>query len=149
MHVGLFVSDIDETILFYNKFFGIEPLKIKANYAKYELVSPALVISFVVDRERVSSNFGHLGIQVNSSIELKDKIELIQNEGLEYTEENQVSCCYALQDKIWVSDPDGIRWEVYQFHEDVETNDAHEATTCCSSKINEKDTCCEADAQCC
>lgn len=149
-HVGIHVSDIEKTVEFYTKFFGIAPTKIKANYAKYELKSPSLVISFVVDKDKVKSNFGHLGIQVYSEDELKRKFETIKSVGLNYVEENKVSCCYALQDKFWVTDPDGIKWEVYQFHEDVDINDPHETTQCCNSlESKEKENCCEKESLCC
>ena len=149
-HIGLYVSNIDKTISFYTKFFGIKPTKVKSDYAKFELESPSLVISFVVDDKKVSSDFGHLGIQVASAEELELKFDAVKQVGLEYLEENQVSCCYALQDKFWVADPDGIRWEVYQFHEDVEHNDSHETTQCCTtSKSDKEETCCEAESQCC
>lgn len=151
MHVSYYISDIDKTVSFYTKLFGIEPTKVKSGYAKFELENPSLVISFVMSKEKVRSDFGHLGFQVESKQELENKLSEVQKLGLEYLEEKDVSCCYARQDKFWVSDPDGIKWEVYQFHEDVEFNDPHYATACCptdETKEN-KEACCEPEMECC
>lgn len=151
MHVSYYVSDIDKTVAFYTKFFGDEPVKVKQGYAKYELQSPALVISFVMSKDKVRPDFGHLGFQVESKEELDAKLTQIKKHQLEYLEENEVSCCYAKQDKFWVTDPDGIKWEVYQFHEDVEFNDPHYATACCPTDEakDDKEVCCEPEMQCC
>lgn len=151
MHVSYYVSDIDKTVAFYTKFFGDEPVKVKPGYAKYELESPALVISFVMSKDMVRPDFGHLGFQVESKEELDAKLNQIKKHRLEYLEENEVSCCYAKQDKFWVTDPDGIKWEVYQFHEDVEFNDPHYTTACCPTDEakDEKEACCEPEMQCC
>lgn len=125
MHVSLYVSNLNETVKFYTSFFNQEPSKVKEGYAKYELDSPALIISFVENAEKVKSNFGHLGIQVASDQILKEKLDLVKSHKLSFREEMGTSCCYALQDKFWVQDPDQIQWEVYYFHEDVEFNDPH------------------------
>ena len=123
MHISFYVSDINKTIDFYNKFFGQEPEKTKPDYAKYLLAKPALIISFVENKERVQSQFGHVGFQVETPGALLDKMLLVQKLGLKTKEEMGTSCCYAYQDKFWVIDPDGIHWEVYYFHEDAEFND--------------------------
>ena len=123
MHVSCYVSNIAASISFYEQFFGVAPTKLRKDYAKFELIEPSLVISFLEAPEKVQNNFGHLGFQVASTIELQNILDRIKNLGFNFLEENNVSCCYALQDKFWVTDPDGIRWEVYYFHEDVTFND--------------------------
>lgn len=123
MHVSLYVSDLDKSIKFYNQLFNQAPEKIKDKYAKYILKSPSLIISFIENKERVQSNFGHLGIQVETQEELQEKLALAKNQGIVSLEEVGTACCYAVQDKFWASDPDGIQWEIYYFHEDVEFND--------------------------
>src|SRR5687768_9307841 len=136
MHASLYVSNIQNTVDFYTQFFGTEPVKVKPGYAKFVLESPSLIISFVENKERVQSNFGHLGFQVESLEDLNIKLWEAKKKNLVAREEMGTTCCYAKQDKFWVNDPDGVQWEVYYFHADAEFNDPHyessEATACCS-----------------
>src|SRR6185369_10985021 len=109
---------------------------VKADYAKYVLAKPSLIISFVQDKERVRSNFGHLGFQVETLDELNNKLDEATKKNLVAEVETGTNCCYATQDKFWVRDPDNIQWEVYYFHADAEFNDPHyettEASACCT-----------------
>ncbi|RSK33915.1 ArsI/CadI family heavy metal resistance metalloenzyme [Hymenobacter metallilatus] len=123
MHVSLYVSDLAATVTFYTAFFGQPASKIKPGYAKYVLDAPSLIISFVQNPERVHSNFGHLGFQVETLPQLEERLAAARQAGLVQREEIGTSCCYAKQDKFWVNDPDGTEWEVYYFHEDAEFND--------------------------
>lgn len=142
MHVSLYVSNIAQTTEFYTTFFGLEPVKVKPNYAKYILDSPSLIISFVENKERVKANFGHLGFQVETEAILSQKLAEAKNKKMAILEEMGTNCCYAKQDKFWVTDPDGVQWEVYYFHEDAEFNDPHYAnegvSNCCMPTSTEK-----------
>ncbi|MFK7787218.1 MAG: ArsI/CadI family heavy metal resistance metalloenzyme [Crocinitomicaceae bacterium] len=135
MHMSFYVSDLTATVNFYSTFFGKPATKVKSGYAKYELSEPGLIISFIENKERVQSNFGHVGIQVGSKEEMERRLELARTQGIVSSEEIGTACCFAVQDKFWVDDPDGIQWEVYYFHEDVEFNDpkfeSEDATACC------------------
>jgi catechol 2,3-dioxygenase-like lactoylglutathione lyase family enzyme len=143
MHASLYVSDIQQTVNFYTRFFGQEPVKVKTDYAKFVLEKPSLIISFVQNPERVKSNFGHLGFQVETPEDLNIKLWEARKYSLVSKEETGTNCCYAKQDKFWVTDPDGVQWEVYYFHEDSEFNDPRyeqkEATVCCTPDNSEKD----------
>lgn len=138
MHVSLYVSDIDRTTDFYTSFFGQEPAKVRPGYAKYVLEQPSLIISFVENKDRVQQNFGHLGFQVETEAELATRLEVAKAKNLVSKEEMGTNCCYAKQDKFWATDPDGVQWEVYYFHDDAEFNDPHfenpEASACCIAK---------------
>ena len=123
MHVSLYVSDMRKSVEFYTQFFGLAPAKEKPDYAKYVLTSPSLIISFVENKERVQSNFGHLGFQVATPEDLNIKLWEAKKYNLVAREETGTNCCYAKQDKFWVTDPDNVQWEVYYFHEDAEFND--------------------------
>jgi catechol 2,3-dioxygenase-like lactoylglutathione lyase family enzyme len=148
MHVSLYVSNIAKTVDFYTTFFGQEPTKVKPGYAKFLLEKPSLIISFVENPERVQSNFGHLGFQVETVAELEEKLADARAKNLVTNEEMGTNCCFAKQDKYWVYDPDGVQWEVYYFHEDAEYNDPHynteAAEACCIPLVKEKenDACC-------
>ena len=147
MHVSLYVKDIERTIDFYSKFFGVDPSKVKDKYAKFELDQPALIISFI-EGEASASKFGHLGFQVETKEELNDRLNLARGHNLVEKEEIGTACCYAIQDKFWVSDPDGYHWEVYYFHSDAEFNDPRReeeaGVACCNLNTEEK-----AEAACC
>lgn len=135
MHISLYVSNLAKTINFYNKFFGQEPDKIEKGYTKYILNEPSLIISFIENEDRVVSNFGHLGFQVETQEEMYSKLKWARSLEMVSKEEIGTACCYAVQDKFWVNDPDGVQWEIYYFHEDVKFNDPQ-------YELNEADTCC-------
>lgn len=141
MHVSLYVSDIVSTIEHYTAFFGVEPEKIRQGYAKFILNSPSLIISFVENPSRVQSNFGHLGFQVESPDDLAAMRERAIEAGFSLRDEVGTSCCYAVQDKFWINDPDGVQWEVYYFHADAEFNDPHygtnDAEACCMPQVTQ------------
>ena len=139
MHVSLYVSNIVRTVSFYDRFFNKEADKVQPGYAKYELESPGLIISFVENASRAGESFGHLGIQVGTAQALNTELAKATSLGLHPDIETGTNCCYARQDKFWVTDPDGYKWEVYHFHEDVEFNDPHYATgeneQCCAPEM--------------
>jgi catechol 2,3-dioxygenase-like lactoylglutathione lyase family enzyme len=142
MHVSLYVSDMEKTVNFYNQFFGQQPVKIRKGYGKYVLEQPSLVISFVENRDRVQQHFGHLGFHVETLNELNERLKIARDAGLVTREEIGTNCCFANQDKFWVSDPDGVQWEVYYFHADSEFNDPHfeeeTAPACCITPSENK-----------
>jgi catechol 2,3-dioxygenase-like lactoylglutathione lyase family enzyme len=142
MHVSYYVNNLATTVNFYNTFFGKAADKIKKGYAKYVLEKPSLIISFIENPEKVQSQFGHLGFQVETLEEMNERMAVAKQQGIVSLEETGTNCCYAKQDKFWVTDPDGYQWEVYYFHEDAEFNDPHyameEATACCSPAMETK-----------
>jgi catechol 2,3-dioxygenase-like lactoylglutathione lyase family enzyme len=134
MHVALNCTDLLKSLTFYRSFFGIEPTKVKDNYAKFELDEPALHFSLNVrpyDKEGV---LNHLGFQVNNTEEVLTMGERLRQSGLLLIDEMNTTCCYAVQDKVWVYDPDGKAWEIFYTKEDSEFESAGEArdlSLCC------------------
>ena len=126
MHVSLYVSDLAATVNFYTAFFGQPAAKIRRGYAKYVLDKPSLIISFVENPERVASNFGHLGFQVETVEEMEQRLAAARKSGLLPREEMGTNCCYAKQDKFWVNDADGVAWEMYTVLADAEPERAPE-----------------------
>lgn len=154
MHVSLYVADAARTKEFYELFFNQKATKVKSDYVKFELENPALVISFVQNKERVKSNFGHLGFVADSLDVVVNRLEQAKSNNLDVLEEMGTNCCYANQDKFWVTDPDGHQWEIYTFNSDVEFNDpkyaSTDATACCTPSVDND--CCtteEESAACC
>ena len=143
MHVSLYVSNLAASVNFYSTFFGQPANKVKPGYAKYILDKPSLIISFIDNSDRVQSNFGHLGFQVETFGEMSNLLDKARAQGIVSKEEIGTSCCYAVQDKFWATDPDGVQWEVYYFHEDAEFNDPHyaleDAAACCMPPVSQKE----------
>ncbi len=126
------VSNIHNSINFYQKLFGTEPVKVEKGYAKFDLDNPGLVISFIEAPDKVAKDFGHLGFRVNSDEELRSKKTDLEKEIEIALEEENTACCYAIQNKFWVNDPDGYEWEVYHFLEDTKSNEKkYSAVGCC------------------
>jgi catechol 2,3-dioxygenase-like lactoylglutathione lyase family enzyme len=111
-HVSLNVSNIDSAVAFYEKAFGVSVTKRRPGYAKFDLESPSLNLS-MVEAPRTGINASHFGIQVASTEDVKEAKTRFESAGLRTISEEQTSCCYAVQDKVWVEDPDGNSWEVF------------------------------------
>jgi catechol 2,3-dioxygenase-like lactoylglutathione lyase family enzyme len=111
-HVSLNVSDIDASVAFYEKAFGVEASKRRPGYAKFDLAAPLLNLT-MQEAPRSGVNASHFGVQVGSIADVSTAKARFEAHGLPtFTEEN-VSCCYAVQDKVWIEDPDGNAWEVF------------------------------------
>jgi catechol 2,3-dioxygenase-like lactoylglutathione lyase family enzyme len=119
-HASLNVSDLNRSIEFYRVLLGTEPAKVRPDYAKFELAEPALVLSLIPGRPGSGGNLNHVGLRVRSAEELVDIQRRVEAAGLHTEREEGVECCYALQTKFWVTDPDQALWEIYVFHEDVD-----------------------------
>jgi hypothetical protein len=120
-HLALTVSDVGRAVPFYRALFDAEPAKLKAGYAKFEPRDPGIVLT-LLEGERGESlgAFNHGGIKVSSTDEVLATRLRLKQAGLATFDEMDTECCYARQDKIWVSDPDGTPWEVFTVLEDVE-----------------------------
>lgn len=132
-HLSLDVHDVPSSVEFYRKVFSVAPQKQTVDYAKFDLTTPALNLSLVSSTGRVSS-VDHLGIEVDSVEELAAWKRRLQGAGiLERVEENQ-ACCFARQDKLWFTDPDGNAWEVFIVHEQLPVDASLKSTGCCVPK---------------
>ncbi len=111
-HVSLNVSNLEQSVAFYEKVFGVTATKRRLGYAKFDLTAPSLNLS-MVEVAPTGINASHFGIQVASSEDVAAAWTRFKQAGLETRTEENTSCCYALQDKVWVADPDGNEWEVF------------------------------------
>ena len=133
-HVSLNVRNVEESIAFYRKLLGIEPSKVRTGYAKFDVHNPPLNLTL---NEAVFDNQGalsHLGIQVQDTADVLAMRQKWEGAGLLTRDEMQTSCCYALQDKTWVRDPDGNEWEVFVVLKD---NLADTAPCECGTRLDE------------
>src|SRR5688572_11357035 len=117
-HLAINVRDVTESIEFYKKMFGIEPSKVRTGYAKFDVANPPLNFTLNQVPFNGSGALSHLGIQVASTDDVLAMRDSWTSAGLVPREEMQTTCCYALQDKAWVNDPDGNEWEVFTVIED-------------------------------
>jgi len=117
-HLALNVKNFAESLAFYKKMLGIEPSKVRTGYAKFDVQNPPLNLTLNQAAFGERGALSHLGIQVASSEDVVAVRDRWRATGLETLDEMRTDCCYAVQDKSWVSDPDGNRWEVFVVLED-------------------------------
>ena len=133
-HISINVSNVARSIEFYRKMLGIEPLKVRTGYAKFDVQNPPL--NLAMNEAPVSegqlSRLSHLGIQVGSTADVLALKQRWEEAGLSTRDEMQTSCCYAVQDKTWVSDPDGNQWEVFVVLEDHLPE--NQSSVCCGTQ---------------
>lgn len=131
-HLAINVKDVNKSIAFYRKLFGIEPSKVRVGYAKFNVSNPPL--NFTLNEVPFSERgaLSHLGIQVGSTEDVFAVRERWIQEGLSTRDEMGTECCYARQDKAWVHDPDGNEWEVFVVLEDNLPEKTTVAQSCCA-----------------
>ncbi|MBP3962587.1 ArsI/CadI family heavy metal resistance metalloenzyme [Paenibacillus lignilyticus] len=140
MHVAINVRNLEQSLEFYKKLFNAEPTKVKENYAKFELDNPSLHFSLNVRPYECRGVLNHFGFQVQNTEEVLATKARLQEAGLVSFDEMNTTCCYAVQDKIWVSDPEGNPWEVFYTKEDSEFEAAEDHVN------TQQDVCCVTPA---
>ncbi|HKS27579.1 MAG TPA: ArsI/CadI family heavy metal resistance metalloenzyme [Pyrinomonadaceae bacterium] len=128
-HVALNVRNVTESIEFYRKMLGIEPSKVRTGYAKFNVENPPLNLTLNQAAFGERGALSHMGLQVGSTEDVLAVRERWHERGLLTRDEMQTNCCYAMQDKSWVHDPDGNEWEVFVVLED----NLAETGACCTS----------------
>jgi catechol 2,3-dioxygenase-like lactoylglutathione lyase family enzyme len=119
VQLALNVSDLDAALSFYAKLFGTEPAKTRPGYANFAIAEPPLKL-VLIERQEGGGSLNHLGVEVEGPEEVAAAQRRLRAAGLATAVEDEVSCCYAVQDKVWVDDPDGAPWEVYTVLADTE-----------------------------
>jgi catechol 2,3-dioxygenase-like lactoylglutathione lyase family enzyme len=114
VHLALNVGGLEESVKFYRAMFGMDPVKWKPGFAKFDIADPPLDLTLnysgkVMDKGALN----HLGIEVQDTAQVLAAKERFADAGLLTVDEINVDCCFALQDKVWVTDPDGNRWEIF------------------------------------
>jgi catechol-2,3-dioxygenase len=134
MHLAINVKELGPNLEFYKAFFGAEPTKVKDNYAKFELNNPPLHFSMNVRPYETRGALNHLGFQVEGTEQVLAHKTRLQELGLVTLDEMNTTCCYAVQDKIWVRDPEGNAWEIFYTKADSEFESAREPvqSSCCT-----------------
>ncbi|MUL76333.1 ArsI/CadI family heavy metal resistance metalloenzyme [Mycolicibacterium sp. CBMA 226] len=120
VQLALNVDNLDESISFYRKLFGVEPAKVKPGYANFAVENPPLKL-VLLENPGQGGSVNHLGVEVESSDTVHAEIERLTDAGMFTEEEIGTTCCFATQDKVWVTAPGGERWEVYTVLADSDT----------------------------
>jgi lactoylglutathione lyase len=128
VQLALNVSNLAEAISFYSKLFNTVPAKLRPGYANFAIDEPPLKLVLMEVPESAGS-LNHLGVEVENTQLVADASQRLSGEGLSTDEEVGTTCCFALQDKVWVEDPDGARWEVYTVLDENPSNAA--PSVCC------------------
>ena len=132
-HLSLDVRDVSASVAFYRKVFRVAPQKQAADYAKFDLTEPALNFSLVSTTGTIS-RVNHLGIEVQSPEQIAVWKQRLQEAGILEKVEDNIACCFARQDKLWFTDPDGNAWEVFTVHEQLPVTGPLKGTGCCVPK---------------
>jgi lactoylglutathione lyase len=123
-HVSLNVRSIPDAVERYRKILGAEPVKVRADYAKFELADPPLVLS--LNLGGAPGTVGHLGIRRPDATAVAAQLKRAASDALEPFSQEGVTCCYAKADKFWVRDADGMAWEMYAFLADADSHSERE-----------------------
>jgi catechol 2,3-dioxygenase-like lactoylglutathione lyase family enzyme len=150
VQLALNVTDLDDAIRFYSKLFATEPAKLRPGYANFAIADPPLKLILFENRD-AETRLNHLGVEVAGTDDVAAAQRRLADQGLATATEDGVTCCYAVQDKVWVDDPDGAPWEIYTVLADAEmpagelrsaSPDDAEAELCCASAPESAARCC-------
>jgi lactoylglutathione lyase len=148
VQLALNVTDLDRAIDFYSKLFATSPAKVRPGYANFAVAEPPLKLILIAGNGEPGS-LNHLGVEVESTDDVAATHERLAGEGLPTATEDEVTCCYAVQDKVWVDAPDGEPWEIYTVLADAEmpgdelrTVEPESDAMCCDSAPESAARCC-------
>ena len=151
IQLALNVADLQEAVAFYTKLFDTPPAKLRPGYANFAVVDPPLKL-VLIEGHGAGGTLNHLGVEVGTTEQVAHAQQRLAQQGLPTATEDRVSCCYALQDKVWVDGPDGEPWEIYTVLADAEmpdgqlrtVNPENSAVGCCdASPATPASTCCD------
>lgn len=139
VHMALAVTNLERSRTFYETLLGVPPTKVRPGYIKFEPEDPAvnLTLNEVEKADRTHQPTRHYGVQVKSTQAVQDAISRFTKAGVTTAVEENTTCCYAVQDKVWVADPEGNQWEIFVVL-DADANDRKDAKSrCCATNSRE------------
>ncbi|MFE7076312.1 ArsI/CadI family heavy metal resistance metalloenzyme [Streptomyces sp. NPDC057620] len=140
VQLALRVPDLEASIAFYSKLFGTEPAKLRDGYANFAIAEPPLKLVLIEGTAGEDTRMDHLGVEVDTTEAVHAATTSLSAEGLITDEENDTTCCYALQDKVWVHGPGQEPWEVYVVKADADSLAKQQGSSCCTSGTATSDT---------
>ncbi|MFC9497353.1 ArsI/CadI family heavy metal resistance metalloenzyme [Streptomyces sp. NPDC056982] len=132
VQLALRVPDLNASIAFYSKLFGTEPAKLRDGYANFAITEPPLKLVLIQGAPSEETRMDHLGVEVETTEAVHAATTSLADAGLATHVENDTTCCYALQDKVWVHGPGHEPWEVYVVKADAEAMTEQNADACCT-----------------
>ena len=132
VQLALRVANLEGSIAFYSKLFGAEPAKRRPGYANFAIAEPPLKLVLIEGAPGDPTRMDHLGVEVQTTEEVIGAAGRLAAEGLTTVTEEDTACCYAVQDKVWVTGPGGEPWEVYVVKADSDALDKAESSACCA-----------------
>jgi catechol 2,3-dioxygenase-like lactoylglutathione lyase family enzyme len=149
VQLALRVSDLEGSIGFYSKLFGVEPAKLRPGYANFAVEQPPLKLVLIEGEPGRPTVMDHLGVEVFSTEEVTAATSRLTESGLVTLTEDNTECCYALQDKVWVQGPGTEPWEVYVVKADADKLDKAADSECCCGIQDETGSTSAGVASCC
>ncbi|MER5894636.1 ArsI/CadI family heavy metal resistance metalloenzyme [Streptomyces sp. NPDC001876] len=133
VQLALRVPDLAASIAFYSKLFGTEPAKLRDGYANFAIAEPPLKLVLIEGTAGEDTRMDHLGVEVDTTEAVLAATTRLSDAGLATAEEHDTTCCYALQDKVWVHGPGREPWEVYVVKADADSLAKQQGSTCCGT----------------
>ncbi|MEV6407587.1 MULTISPECIES: ArsI/CadI family heavy metal resistance metalloenzyme [Streptomyces] len=141
VQLALRVPDLTASVAFYTKLFGTEPAKLRDGYANFAIAEPPLKLVLIEGTAGESTRMDHLGVEVDSTEAVRAATTRLTEAGLPTAQENDTTCCYAVQDKVWVHGPGQEPWEVYVVKSDADTLTKQQTSPCCATPTTTKACC--------
>src|SRR6185312_4359034 len=149
IQLALNVDDLEQAVSFYSKLFGAEPAKRRPGYANFAIAEPPLKLVLIEGTPGEPTRMDHLGVEVETTGEVTAATSRLAAEGLATATEEDTACCYAVQDKVWVTGPGDEPWEVYVVKGDADVLDKAADSACCAPTAEPGDNAPPGTASCC
>ncbi|QYX78607.1 ArsI/CadI family heavy metal resistance metalloenzyme [Streptomyces akebiae] len=140
VQLALRVPDLQASVAFYSKLFATEPAKLRDGYANFAIAEPPLKLVLIEGAEGEATRMDHLGVEVGSTEAVHAATARLSEAGLATAVEDDTTCCYALQDKVWVHGPGQEPWEVYVVKADADSLAKQQGSACCATDAAGADT---------
>jgi catechol 2,3-dioxygenase-like lactoylglutathione lyase family enzyme len=149
VQLALRVADLEASVAFYTRLFGTEPAKRRPGYANFAIAQPPLKLVLLEGDAGERTRMDHLGVEVEATEEVTAATARLAAQGLATTTEQDSACCYAVQDKVWVTGPGDEPWEVYVVKGDSDVLDKPADSACCAPAAEADGTTPAASSACC
>jgi catechol 2,3-dioxygenase-like lactoylglutathione lyase family enzyme len=149
VQLALRVADLEGSIAFYSKLFGAQPAKRRPGYANFAISEPPLKLVLIEGTPGEATRMDHLGVEVETTAEVTATTARLAAEGMATATEEDTACCYAVQDKVWVTGPGDEPWEVYVVKGDADVLDKATDSVCCAPAAEAGEAAQPAAAACC
>ena len=149
VQLALRVADLEGSVAFYSKLFGAEPAKRRPGYANFAITEPPLKLVLIEGTAGEATRMDHLGVEVETTDEVVAATARLAADGLATATEQDTACCYAVQDKVWVTGPGQEPWEVYVVKGDADTLDKQAGSTCCAPAGDQAPAAAAQQSACC